>query len=133
MELSKTAAAQLIYDIEFHNWAKEEGLRDPFEVHRKLFKKRCKKDEDTGAYHYDMSYIDPEEPSDEEKRVFKLIEYMFIIDKIFAELGYEEALERVELWNEEVIRQYFEMKKPCEAAERQCDMRCKYFLECEEK
>ena len=80
-----------------------------------------------------MSYIDPEEPSDEEKRVFKLIEYMFIIDKIFAELGYEEALERVELWNEEVIRQYFESLKPCGSAERQCDMRCKYFLECEEK
>ena len=133
MELSTNAAAQLIYDIEFQNWAKEEGLRDPFEIHRKLFRKRCKKDEDTGAYHYDMSYVDPEEPSDEEKRVFGLIEYMFIIDRIFAELGYEAALERAELWRENAIRQYLDKKKPCEAAERQCDMRCKYFLECEER
>jgi len=133
VELSTNAAAQLIYDIEFQNWAKEEGLRDPFEIHRKLFRKRCKKDEDTGAYHYDMSYVDPEEPSDEEKRVFSLIEYMFIIDRIFAELGYEAALERAELWRENAIRQYLDKKKPCEAAERQCDMRCKYFLECEER
>jgi len=133
VELSTNAAAQLIYDIEFQNWAKEEGLRDPFEIHRKLFRKRCKKDEDTGAYHYDMSYVDPEEPSDEEKRVFGLIEYMFIIDRIFAELGYEAALERAELWRENAIRQYLDKKKPCEAAERQCDMRCKYFLECEER
>lgn len=133
MELSTNAAAQLIYNIEFQNWAKEEGLRDPFEIHRKLFRKRCRKDEDTGAYHYDMSYVDPEEPSDEEKRVFSLIEYMFIIDKIFAELGYEAALERAELWREDAVRQYLDKKKPCEAAERQCDMRCKYFLECEER
>ena len=133
MELSTNAAAQLIYNIEFQNWAKEERLRDPFEVHRKLFRKRCRKDEDTGAYHYDMSYVDPEEPSDEEKRVFSLIEYMFIIDKIFAELGYEAALERAELWREDAVRQYLDKKKPCEAAERQCDMRCKYFLECEER
>ena len=133
MELSTNAAAQLIYNIEFQNWAKEEGLRDPFEVHRKLFRKRCRKDEDTGAYHYDMSYVDPEEPSDEEKRVFSLIEYMFIIDKIFAELGYEAALERAEMWREDAVRQYLDKKKPCEAAERQCDMRCKYFLECEER
>lgn len=103
MELSTNAAAQLIYNIEFQEWAKEEGLRDPFEVHRKLFRKRCRKDEDTGVYHYDMSYVDPEEPSDEEKRVFSLIEYMFIIDKIFAELGYEAALERAELWHEAAI------------------------------
>lgn len=41
MELSTNAAAQLIYNIEFQNWAKEEGLRDPFEIHRKLFRKRC--------------------------------------------------------------------------------------------
>ena len=133
MELSTNAAAQLIYNIEFQEWAKEEGLRDPFEVHRKLFRKRCRKDEDTGAYHYDMSYVDPEEPSDEEKRVFSLIEYMFIIDKIFADLGYEAALERAELWREDAVRQYLDKKKPCEAAERQCDMRCKYFLECEER
>ena len=133
MELSTNAAAQLIYNIEFQEWAKEEGLRDPFEVHRKLFRKRCRKDEDTGAYHYDMSYVDPEEPSDEEKRVFSLIEYMFIIDKIFAELGYEAALERAEMWREDAVRQYLDKKKPCEAAERQCDMRCKYFLECEER
>lgn len=133
MELSTNALAQLIYDVEFQEWAKEEELRDPFEVHRKLFKKRCKKDEDMKVYRYDMSYIDPEEPSDEEKRVFSLINYMFVIDKIFAELGYEAALERAEMWREDAVRQYLDKKKPCEAAERQCDMRCKYFLECEER
>ena len=85
------------------------------------------------VYRYDMSYIDPEEPSDEEKRVFSLINYMFVIDKIFAELGYEAALERAEMWREDAVRQYLDKKKPCEAAERQCDMRCKYFLECEER
>lgn len=133
MELSTNAAAQLIYNIEFQNWAEEEGLRDPFEVHRKLFRKRCRKDEGTGAYHYDMNYVDPEEPSKEEKEVFKLIEHMFIIDKIFADLGYEAALKRAELWHDAAIQQYLDKKKPCEAAERQCDMRCKYFLECEER
>ena len=133
MELSTNAAAQLIYDIEFQEWAKEERLRDPFKISRKLFSKRCKKDENMKVYRYDMSYIDPEEPSDEEKEMFKLINYMFILDKIFAELGYEAALERAEMWREDAVRQYLDKKKPCEAAERQCDMRCKYFLECEER
>ena len=133
MGLSTNAAAQLIYDIEFQEWAKEERLRDPFKISRKLFSKRCKKDENMKVYRYDMSYIDPEEPSDEEKEMFKLINYMFILDKIFAELGYEAALERAEMWREDAVRQYLDKKKPCEAAERQCDMRCKYFLECEER
>ena len=133
MELTKAAAAQLIYDYEFKNWAKRQELRDPFEIHRKLFKKKCKTDENGAIRIYDMNYTDPEEPSDAEKTAYRMINYMFILDKIFAEIGYEEALDRVQLWNEEVIRQYFGTLKPCESAERQCDMRCEYFLECEEK
>lgn len=133
MELTAVAAAQLVYDIEFHNWAEKEGLRDPFEIHRELFRKRQRVDEKTGAIHYDMNYIDPEEPSDEEKLAFRMINLMFILDRVFAELGYEAALDRVELWNEPIITEYFNKFKPCEDVKRQCDMRCKYFLECEEK
>ena len=133
MELSREAAAQLIYDFEFKNWAKEQGLRDPFKKHSELFKKRCKTDKYGAIRIYNINYVDPEEPSEEEKTVYKLINYMFILDKIFAEIGYEAALNRVQLWNEETIWQYFEGMKPCESAERQCDMRCKYFLECEDK
>lgn len=131
--LSEEAAAQLIYDIEFHNWAEQEGLRDPFKLHMELFQKRCKTDKNGAIKIYDIGAVDPNEPSEEEKTVFRMINYMFILDKIFAELGYDAALNRIELWNEPIITSYFARFKPCEDAKRQCDMRCKYFLECEEK
>lgn len=35
MELSRAATAQLIYDFDFKEWAKQQELRDPFEYERK--------------------------------------------------------------------------------------------------
>lgn len=131
--LSEVAAAQLIYDIEFHNWAEQEGLRDPFKRHMELFQKRCKIDKNGAMRISKLDAVDPDEPTEEEKTAFRMIGYMFILDRIFAELGYDAALNRVELWNEPIITSYFAGFKPCEGAKRQCDMRCKYFLECEEK
>lgn len=133
MTLSKVAAAQLVYDLEFEYWTEKEGLRNPFKISSELFKKKCKKNKDGSWTIYNIEYVDPEEPTDTEKKVYRMINYMYVLDKIYAILGYEAALDRVQLWNEEIIRQYFETLKPCESAERQCDMRCKYFLECEDK
>ena len=35
MELGRAAAAQLIYDFDFKEWAERQELRDPFEYERK--------------------------------------------------------------------------------------------------
>ena len=112
MELSKGATLQLIYALDFDDWAKEEGLVGPFEKN---------------------DWKGPIEQLPVYSKLYNLIESIYIIDGIFAEEGYDDALERVEIWNDEVVRQYFESLKPCESAKRQCDMRCKYFLECEYK
>ena len=112
MELSKGATLQLIYGLEFDDWAKERGLLRPFGKN---------------------GWKGPENQKEIYGKLYNLMESIYIIDGIFAEEGYDDALERVEFWNDEAVRQYFESLKPCESAKRQCDMRCKYFLECEYK
>jgi hypothetical protein len=110
--LSKGATLQLIYALDFDDWAKEEGLVGPFGKN---------------------GWKGPTEQLPVYSKLYNLLEDIYIIDGIFADEGYEDALERVEFWDNEIVRQYFESLKPCESAERQCDMRCKYFLECEYK
>lgn len=112
MELSKGATLQLVYALEFSNWAKQEGLPEPFGRN---------------------GWKGPIEQIPVYSKLYNLLEDIYNIDGIFADEGYEDALERVEFWDNEIIRQYFKSLKPCESAERQCDMRCRYFLECEYK
>jgi hypothetical protein len=134
MELSRAVTAQLIYDFDFKEWAEQQELRDPFEYERKKrYKTTYYANGNMKIYVLDDNEIEGKLPTNAEKTAYRMIDYMFILDKIFAEIGYEEALDRAQLWNEEIIWQYFETLKPCESAERQCDMRCRYFLECEEK
>lgn len=83
---------------DFAKYAREHGIRDPFEVSRQLFSKRCRRegtdlivnfdwDEETGKIKEDS-----DEPTRAEKDAYIMMRDEYVARRVFEEIGYEAFL-----------------------------------------
>ena len=66
--ISSVGMKAMQFSSDFNKWAKENGIRGPFEVSERLFSKRVKERKD-GSVKVDTT-PDPREPSREERHNF---------------------------------------------------------------
>lgn len=126
---------------DFDKYARENGVRNPFEVSRQLFKKRCHIegadmivefdwDEETGKIKED-----PDEPARTEKDAYIKMRDEYTARRCFYEIGYESFLFHTEPYNYECNYDVSYMRNeiefvPCKSADHQCRFDCMKFAEC---
>ena len=121
---------------DFSKYAREHGIRDPFEVSRQLFSKRCRRegtdmivefdwDEETGKIKED-----PDEPARAEKDAYIMMRDEYIARRVFAEIGYEAFLSHTTPGRTYDISFLRDELFPCESLDEQCSMFCPKYAEC---
>lgn len=121
---------------DFSKYAREHGIRDPFEVSRQLFSKRCRRegtdmivefdwDEETGKIKED-----PNEPTRAEKDAYIMMRDEYIARRVFAEIGYEAFLSHTTPGRTYDISFLRDELFPCESLDEQCSMFCPKYAEC---
>jgi hypothetical protein len=129
------------FSADFNKYAREHGIRDPFEVSRQLFKKRCRTegtdlvvefdwDEETGKIKED-----PQEPTRAEKDAYIKMRDEYVARRCFYEIGYESFLAHTRPKDYECDYDISYMRNeiefiPCKSADGQCIFDCPKFAEC---
>lgn len=126
---------------DFRKYAREHGIRDPFEVSQQLFRKRCRIegaetivefdwDEETGKIKED-----PDEPTRAEKDAYIRMRDEYVARRCFYEIGYESFLFHTRPkdyacdYDISYMRNEIEFI-PCKSADCQCTFDCPKFTEC---
>lgn len=126
---------------DFSKYAREHGIRDPFEVSRQLFSKRCRTegtdliveidwDEETGKVKED-----PDEPTRAEKDAYIKMRDEYVARRCFYEIGYDSFLAHTQPKDYECNYDISYMRNeiefiPCKSADHQCTFDCPKFAEC---
>jgi hypothetical protein len=121
---------------DFSKYAHEHGIRDPFEVSRQLFSKRCRRegtdlvvnfdwDEETGKIKED-----PDEPTRAEKDAYIMMHDEYVARRVFAEIGYEAFLQHTDPNKTYDISFLRDELFPCESLDEQCSMFCPKYADC---
>ena len=121
---------------DFSKYAREHGIRDPFEVSRQLFSKRCRRegtdlvvnfdwDEETGKIKED-----PDEPTRAEKDAYIMMRDEYVARRVFEEIGYEAFLQHTNPDKTYDISFLRNELFPCNSADHQCSFDCPKFAEC---
>ena len=120
----------LNYGLEFKQWARENGIRDPFRTELDLIKidengvTNIEIEDENGNIRL-VNNLLAFAPSDEEKRNWNKMEREYISRRCFEEIGYEAFLERAP--KDTIERDEF---VPCRSVDRQCRFDCFKYMEC---
>lgn len=127
---------------DFAKYAREHGIRDPFEVSRQLFSKRIHRNED-GSTSVDVEWDeetgkikeDPDEPTRAEKDAYIKMREEYTARRCFYEIGYKSFLAHTKKPNYECNYDISYMRNsiefiPCRSADHQCTFDCIKFAEC---
>ena len=124
------------FSSDFKKYAREKGIRDPFEVSQKLFAKRVKRNEDgstTVRIEQDENgkiLPDPDEPTRAEKDAWIMMRDEYVARRVFAEIGYEAFLDYTVPGRTYDISFLRDELFPCESLDEQCSMFCPKYAEC---
>ena len=134
--VSETGWKAMGFSSDFKKYAREKGIRDPFEVSQKLFAKRVKRNEDGSAtvrIEQDENgkiLPNPDEPTREEKSAYIMMRNEYIARRVFAEIGYEAFLDYTVPGRTYDISFLRDELFPCESLDEQCSMFCPKYAEC---
>ncbi|MBO7210959.1 MAG: hypothetical protein J6V44_08105 [Methanobrevibacter sp.] len=134
--VSETGWKAMGFSSDFKKYAREKGIRDPFEVSQRLFAKRIKRNEDGSAtvrIEQDENgkiLPDPEEPTRAEKDAYIMMRDEYIARRVFAEIGYEAFLDYTVPGRTYDISFLRDELFPCESLDEQCSMFCPKYAEC---
>ena len=134
--VSETGWKAMGFSADFKKYAREKGIRDPFEVSQKLFAKRVKKNEDGSAtvrIEQDENgkiLPDPDEPTRAEKDAWIMMRDEYIARRVFAEIGYEAFLDYMVPGRTYDISFLRDELFPCESLDEQCSMFCPKYADC---
>lgn len=139
--ISENGFKAMNFSADFRQYAREHEVRDPFEVSRQLFKKRCRTegtdlvvefdwDEETGKIKED-----PDEPTRAEKDAYIKMRDEYVARRCFYEIGYESFLAHTQPKDYECNYDISYMRNeiefiPCKSADHQCTFDCVKFAEC---
>lgn len=124
------------FSSDFKKYAREKGIRNPFEVSQKLFAKRVKRNEDGSAtvrIEQDENgkiLPDPDEPTRAEKDAYIMMRDEYIARRVFAEIGYEAFLSHTAPGRTYDISFLRNELFPCESLDEQCSMFCPKYADC---
>ena len=134
--VSETGWKAMSFSSDFKKYAREKGIRDPFEVSQKLFAKRVKRNEDgstTVRIEQDENgkiLPDPNEPTRAEKDAYIMMRDEYIARRVFAEIGYEAFLDYTVPGRTYDISFLRDELFPCESLDEQCSMLCPKYADC---
>lgn len=134
--VSETGWKAMGFQSDFKKYAREKGIRDPFEVSQKLFAKRVKRNEDgstTVRIEQDENgkiLPDPDEPTRAEKNVYIMMRDEYVARRVFEEIGYEAFLDYTVPGRTYDISFLRDELFPCESLDEQCSMFCPKYAEC---
>ena len=134
--VSETGWKAMGFSSDFKKYAREKGIRDPFEVSQKLFAKRVKRNEDGSAtvrIEQDENgkiLPDPDEPTRAEKDAWIMMRDEYVARRVFAEIGYEAFLDYTVPGRTYDISFLRDELFPCESLDEQCSMFCPKYAEC---
>ena len=134
--VSETGWKAMGFSSDFKKYAREKGIRDPFEVSQKLFTKRVKRNEDGSAtvrIEQDENgkiLPDPDEPTRAEKDAWIMMRDEYVARRVFAEIGYEAFLSHTTPGRTYDISFLRDELFPCESLDEQCSMFCPKYAEC---
>lgn len=139
--VSENGFKAMNFSADFTKYAREHGIRDPFEVSRRLFSKRCRRegtdlivdfdwDEETGKIKED-----PDEPTRAEKDAYIKMRDEYVARRCFYEIGYEMFLAHTKKHDYDCNYDISYMRNeiefiPCKSADGQCTFDCPKFAEC---
>lgn len=134
--VSETGWKAMGFSSDFKKYAREKGIRDPFEVSQRLFAKRVKRNEDGGTtvrIEQDENgkiLPDPDEPTRAEKDAWIMMRDEYVARRVFAEIGYEAFLDYTVPGRTYDISFLRDELFPCESLDEQCSMFCPKYAEC---
>ena len=134
--VSETGWKAMGFSADFKKYAREKGIRDPFEVSQKLFAKRVKRNED-GSTSVSIEWDengkikeDPDEPTRAEKDAYIMMRDEYIARRVFEEIGYEAFLDYTVPGRTYDISFLRDELFPCESLDEQCAIFCPKYAEC---
>lgn len=134
--VSETGWKAMGFSSDFKKYAREKGIRDPFEVSQRLFDKRVKRNEDgstTVRIEQDENgkiLPDPDEPTRAEKDAWIMMRDEYVARRVFAEIGYEAFLSHTTPGRTYDISFLRDELFPCESLDEQCSMFCPKYADC---
>ena len=134
--VSETGWKAMGFSSDFKKYAREKGIRDPFEVSQKLFAKRVKRNEDGSAtvrIEQDENgkiLPDPDEPTRAEKDAYIMMRDEYVARRVFEEIGYEAFLDYTVPGRTYDISFLRDELFPCESLDEQCSMFCPKYADC---
>lgn len=134
--VSETGWKAMGFSSDFKKYAREKGIRDPFEISQKLFAKRVRRNEDgstTVRIEQDENgkiLPDPDEPTRAEKDAYIMMRDEYIARRVFEEIGYEAFLDYTVPGRTYDISFLRDELFPCESLDEQCSMFCPKYAEC---
>ena len=134
--VNETGWKAMGFSSDFKKYAREKGIRDPFEVSQRLFAKRVKRNEDGSAtvrIEQDENgkiLPDPEEPTRAEKDAYIMMRDEYIARRVFEEIGYEAFLDYTVPGRTYDISFLRDELFPCESLDEQCSMLCPNYADC---
>ena len=134
--VSETGWKAMGFSSDFKKYAREKGIRDPFEVSQKLFAKRVKRNEDgstTVSIEQDENgkiLPDPEEPTRAEKDAYIMMRDEYVARRVFEEIGYEAFLDYTVPGRTYDISFLRDELFPCESLDEQCAIFCPKYADC---
>ena len=134
--VSETGWKAMGFSADFKKYAREKGIRDPFEVSQKLFAKRVKRNEDgsvTVKIEQDENgkiLPDPDEPTRAEKDAYIMMRDEYVARRVFEEIGYEAFLDYTVPGRTYDISFLRDELFPCESLDEQCAIFCPKYAEC---
>lgn len=127
---------------DFRKFARQHEIRDPFEVSRQLFSKRCRRNED-GSISVNIEQDEetgkikgnPDEPTRAEKDAYIKMRDEYVAMRCFYEIGYDSFLFHTKPHDYECNYDISYMRKsdrfvPCLSADGQCMLTCHRFMKC---
>ena len=134
--VNETGWKAMGFSSDFKKYAREKGIRDPFEVSQKLFAKRVKRNEDGSAtvrIEQDENgkiLSDPDEPTRAEKDAYIMMRDEYIARRVFEEIGYEAFLDYTVPGRTYDISFLRDELFPCESLDEQCAIFCPKYADC---
>lgn len=122
---------------DFRRYAAERGIRDPFEVSRKLVSKHTKMNAD-GSISVDIEWDEKTgkikeyagEPTRAEKDAYIMMRDEYVARRVFEEVGYEAFLAHTNPDKTYDISFLRNELFPCQSADKQCSFDCPKFADC---
>ena len=134
--VNETGWKAMGFSSDFKKYAREKGIRDPFEVSQRLFAKRVKRNEDGSTTvrieqnENGKILPDPDEPTRAEKDAYIMMRDEYIARRVFEEIGYEAFLDYTVPGRTYDISFLRDELFPCESLDEQCAIFCPKYAEC---